>query len=283
MEKQQHAPACGPGAGVHLPRTAARRVHQPIAQGTGDRAGSRPGCLHRSLSPRCSGHAAVAEARAIARSLSPRRAPGRRPRSSAEFTAARTRPGVENTRTAPHPHGWATVRRRESTSRRLSSALRRNCSPAPRCSRNSDRGSLSTDPRRRSKTRSADMRPRRSVEPHRQSEHLIEIAVERVALPVDADGTPAHHVLDVRLDVGGPQHLEVPVELPLRYEDAAEPADRHVRERQQPVEPDSESPAKVRLVVAFKLSLRRRQHRTLRIEDEVEGEIGPLLRRSPGN
>ena len=79
----------------------------------------------------------------------PRRAPGRRPRSSAN-SRLRGPARASRTRSAPHPHGW----RRRGVGNRLrgvSSALRRNCSPAPRCSRNSDRGSLSAGPRRRSR------------------------------------------------------------------------------------------------------------------------------------
>ena len=42
MKKQQYAPACSPSAGVHLPRTAARRIYEPITQGMGDAPGRVP-------------------------------------------------------------------------------------------------------------------------------------------------------------------------------------------------------------------------------------------------
>ena len=87
---------------------------------------------------------------------------------------------------------------------------------------------------------------------------------------------PAHHVLDVRVDVRGPQHLEISLELPLRNEGAAKPPDRHVRKRQQPIEPDSESPSELTLVGALELGLPGGKHGTPRIEDEIQAEIGVL-------
>ena len=68
--------------------------------------------------------------------------------------------------------------------------------------------------------------------------------------------------------------LKVPLELPLGDEGTPESANRHVRQRQEPVEADSESPTELGLVGTFQLGLRRGKHRTLWIEDEVEGEIG---------
>ena len=83
-----------------------------------------------------------------------------------------------------------------------------------------------------------------------------------------------HHVIEVRLDVGGPQHVEIPGEPPFRDEGAAEPADRHVCQGQQPVEPDSEAAAELGLVGTFERALCRWQHGPLRIEDQIEREAG---------
>ena len=121
------------------------------------------------------------------------------------------------------------------------------------------------------------MGPGRSIEPHRQSEHLIEVAVVDVTLPVDVHGVPAHQVLDVLLDVSGPQQVEILGESPLGNEGTAEAADRHVRKGQQPIEPGSESAAELCFVGPLKLALCRRQYGALRIADEIECETSPFL------
>ena len=42
VQEQQHPAARGPGAGIHLACTAARRIDEPIAQGAGDAPGFVP-------------------------------------------------------------------------------------------------------------------------------------------------------------------------------------------------------------------------------------------------
>ena len=110
----------------------------------------------------------------------------------------------------------------------------------------------------------------------RQAEHLVEVAIVEVALPIDRDHRAAHHRIEVRLAVRPAQEPHVIAELPLRHQRGAEPLDRHVGDRVEPVEGDAEFLAEDALVVALELRLRRRQARPLRVVDEVDGEPGAL-------
>src|SRR5436305_15124151 len=65
----------------------------------------------------------------------------------------------------------------------------------------------------------------------RQAQHLVEVAVVDVALPVNRDQAAAHHRLEVLLAVRAMQQVHVAVELPLRDQHRAETLDRHVGER----------------------------------------------------
>ena len=68
------------------------------------------------------------------------------------------------------------------------------------------------------------------------------------------------------------QQIEVSLEFALGDQDRAEALDRHVGEREEPVEGDAVALAEHALVVGLERFLRRRQRRPLRIVDEVEHE-----------
>ena len=117
-----------------------------------------------------------------------------------------------------------------------------------------------------------------AVQTRRQAEHLVEVAVVQIALPVDADLRVAHHGAEVVGLVGALEQLHVGLERALAHQGAAETLDRHVGERVEPVERDAEVRLQLAFVVGFKRRLRRRQRWPLRVVDEVEHEAGAGLR-----
>jgi len=106
----------------------------------------------------------------------------------------------------------------------------------------------------------------------RQVEHLIEIAIVEIALPVDRDQAAAHDAVEIGVEVCVLQQLQVAVDLTPADEHRAEPLDRHVGEHEQAVEDDAVGLAKDALVFGLERRLRRRQRWALRIVDEVEDE-----------
>ena len=78
------------------------------------------------------------------------------------------------------------------------------------------------------------------------------------------------------------QQGHVARELPLRDERRSEALDRHVGEREQPIEHDAEMRAKLALVVGFELVLRGWQIGAQGVVDEIERQmpgIGPETQR----
>jgi len=72
------------------------------------------------------------------------------------------------------------------------------------------------------------MRAPAALEPQRQPQHLVEIAVVDVALPVDREQRAAHHAVEVVGAMRAVQQRHVLVELALGDQRRAEALDRHV-------------------------------------------------------
>ena len=119
------------------------------------------------------------------------------------------------------------------------------------------------------------MQPRRSAAAvaHRHTEHLVEVAVEQITLPVDGDQRTAHDLFEILVAVRRPQPRHVVGKLALGNQRAAEARDRHVGERVEPVEHDAEVLAELALVIGLELRLRRRQRWPLRVVDEVQRQV----------
>src|SRR3979490_3287829 len=93
-----------------------------------------------------------------------------------------------------------------------------------------------------------------------------------MASPVDGDEVPAHHVLEIGVQMRLPKQIEIAIELVLGDEDRAEALNGHIGKRIEPVELNAAALAEHALVVRFERLLRRRQRWSLRIVDEVEHE-----------
>src|SRR5712692_5114422 len=110
------------------------------------------------------------------------------------------------------------------------------------------------------------------IDDERQAEHLVEVAVVDVALPVDRQQRAAHHRFEILRSMRAMQQIHVLAELPLGDQHRAEALDRHVGESEQFVEHHAMRFAQVALVVRFELVLRGRQRRALRVVDEIQRE-----------
>ena len=113
-------------------------------------------------------------------------------------------------------------------------------------------------------------RPARAAQ--RQTEHLVEVAVVHVALPVDADQVAAHHRVEVLVAVRLLEQLQVAVQAALGHQRGPETLDRHVRQRVEPGEAHAPALAEHPAVVVLQARLRGRQHRALGVVDQVERE-----------
>src|SRR5215218_6503515 len=103
----------------------------------------------------------------------------------------------------------------------------------------------------------------------RQIEHLIEIAVIHKTPPVDRDQVAAHDAIQIAVDMRALQQAEIAIELALDREHGAETVDRHVGEREQTIEDNAVTLAKLAPVLGFERVLRWRQRWALRIIDEI--------------
>ena len=95
----------------------------------------------------------------------------------------------------------------------------------------------------------------RSASAQRQVQHLVEIAVVDVALPVHRDQVPAHHRRQVLVPVRGLEQVHVGLELPLGQQLAAEPLDRHVGQSQQMIERDPVADRQFVFIRRFQIGL----------------------------
>ncbi len=108
----------------------------------------------------------------------------------------------------------------------------------------------------------------------RQAKLLVEVAVVQVAAPVHADEAAAHHAFEVAGRVVLLEQSHVRLEAALRDQHRAEALDRHVGEHEQPVEHDAEVLEQLALVVRLERDLIGRQHRALRVVDQVQHQAG---------
>ena len=80
----------------------------------------------------------------------------------------------------------------------------------------------------------------------------------------------AHDAVEVLGSVRVLEQVEIRRERALRHERAAEALDRHVGQCEETVEADAELIGELAFVVGLERLLRRRQHRALRVVDEIE-------------
>ena len=116
----------------------------------------------------------------------------------------------------------------------------------------------------------SDMRRASMVD--QEFQHLIEIAVIQSAIPSDGQGIATH-------DVGGGSGVEgigqarhVLIIVAAFDKELQEPADRHVRDRIQPVKLDAVAGVQLLPKLGFDGFLFGRQERANRIVDQVQGE-----------
>ena len=118
-----------------------------------------------------------------------------------------------------------------------------------------------------------EMQARAAGAGNRQAKLLVEVAVVEITLPIDREQVAAHHVLEVFNAVRATQQLHVAVELPVGYQHRSKALDRQISQRKELVEDDAELLRQTVLVSRFKLFLRRRQTRPLRIENEIQKAV----------
>ena len=95
-----------------------------------------------------------------------------------------------------------------------------------------------------------------------QPQHLIEVAIIDIALPIDTEEGTAHHTLEVFCAMGLVQQLHIPAKLPPGDQEAAKAQDRHVRQDVEAVERDP--------IVVLKLPS------VIRLEGRLRGgKVGP--------
>ncbi len=111
----------------------------------------------------------------------------------------------------------------------------------------------------------------------RQSEHLVEVTVVQIALPVHTDHGAAHHRVEVVGAVSAFEQAHVVFEGALAQQGAAKPLHRHVGQGEEVVEADAEMGHQLAPVIRLQRALRGRQHRPLWVVDEVEHQARPFL------
>ena len=121
------------------------------------------------------------------------------------------------------------------------------------------------------------MNGRAAIMAQRQLKHLVEVAVIDKTAIVDRNQRAAHDVIEIGVGMGALQQREIGVELLLGDQHRAEALDRHVGQRVKLAEADAMPRPEDALVVGFERILPRRQHRTLRVINEIENEPARLL------
>ena len=89
------------------------------------------------------------------------------------------------------------------------SARRRSSNPGRRCSRSNGRRRGSGCRRGRRRAAPTDARARVGAARHRQVEHLVEVAVVDKAAPIDRDQVAAHHAVEVGVEMGVLEQVEI--------------------------------------------------------------------------
>ena len=109
-----------------------------------------------------------------------------------------------------------------------------------------------------------------------ESQHLIEIAVRKIPLPVHGQRRAAHQPLDVRRVERLDEQPEIRLELARLQQVVQEPVDRHVGDRKQPGEFELITGPQFAPVCGLQRPLIGRERRTGRIEHQrqYQGRIG---------
>src|SRR5262245_15623548 len=110
------------------------------------------------------------------------------------------------------------------------------------------------------------------VPAERQLQHLVEVAVVETSVVADADERPTHETVHRRGIEVVHEERHVALRRAPPGQLLREPVDRHVRDRQQAVEGDTEAVRQLAAVVGLELLLWRRQVRAHGIVDQVEPE-----------
>ena len=173
----------------------------------------------------------------------PRRAPRGRRRRRGHGTTSRTARRPRPERTAPT--------RASSPAGRVGVSLTpwrrvRSCRRRP-CSRSSGGRSGWAAPRAAAPSKSRTWVRRPSAAHDRQLEHLVEVAVVERAVPADRQRVPAHEAGDGRRVEALRQELHVAGQVAALDQPLEEPVDRHVGERDEPVERHPPPPLQARL------------------------------------
>ena len=148
---------------------------------------------------------------------------------------------------------------------------RRSSSLVLRCSRSNGRARRS-DCRRDRGRKLGEVRSVAALAGERQAQHLIEVAIVDVALPVDGEERTAHDRLEVLrlIRVLGQRHVFL--EAALGDERAAEALDGHIRQDVEAIERDAERLREPLAIMLTRAALARRQGRSLRVVDQVQRE-----------
>ena len=106
--------------------------------------------------------------------------------------------------------------------------------------------------------------------PQGQTQLLVEITVEQLALPVNADQLATHHRLQIRLTMAGPQQLLVALQLTLGPQHRRKALNRQVGEGIEGVKHHPEIGCQHPPVGRLELRLRRRQYGALGVEHQMQ-------------
>ncbi len=113
--------------------------------------------------------------------------------------------------------------------------------------------------------------------PGTHAQHLIEIAVVQIALPIHADEAATHHGIQVLGVVRAPKQLHVLGKAAFAHQGAAKALNWHIGQCKQMVETDAEVHQQLTLVVLLQSSLRWRQRWPLGVVDQIKHQTGTLL------
>ena len=120
----------------------------------------------------------------------------------------------------------------------------------------------------------AQVWPGLRTHPGAQAQHLVEVAVIQITLPIHAEQAAAHHGGQVVWPVAAFEQLQIALERALGHQGAAKALDGHVGQRKQVIEGDAKVAAQLTLVVGLQPGLWWWQHGALWVVDEVEHQPG---------
>jgi hypothetical protein len=99
-----------------------------------------------------------------------------------------------------------------------------------------------------------------------QPEHLVEVAIVHVSLPVDTDEAPAHYLPEVLGPMRAAKQRPIALKTTLRNKGAAEALNGHIREGKKTIEYDAVTLTELPVISLFQLGLRRREFGPVRVE-----------------